>query len=180
MAILAGTSVLYSSIGEAGTQANRYPLSRLARRAWRSCAKRNRRALCLLGQTAENRPPKLMLLNRTLRLGKRRVWICGAEIVRFVDNRWERSFPRRRSLAPVVSMSGRDSVAMKAAVKKHSGRKFSRQTADNSYDSALALFAVRMATGLTNLSRGPVHGMSNNPARVQLRECSLLARQAGQ
>ena len=81
--------------------------------------------LSLLGQTGEQRPPKLMLLTGPL-VRERQVWICGAKIVQFVGNRWKRNFPRRRSLAPVVSTSGRVSVAMKAAVKKHSGRKFSR------------------------------------------------------
>ena len=66
LATLAGTSVLDSSTAEAGTQANQYPLSRLAGRAWSSCAKRNRRALCQLGQTGERRPPKLMLLTGPL------------------------------------------------------------------------------------------------------------------
>jgi len=63
---LAGTWVLDSSAAEAGTQANQYPLSRLALRAQGSCAKRNRRALCLLGQTGERRPPRLQLLTGPL------------------------------------------------------------------------------------------------------------------
>ena len=103
--------------------------------------KRNGRALSLLGQTGEQRPPKLMLLTGPL-VRERQVWICGAKIVQFVGNRWKRNFPRRRSLAPVVSTSGRVRVAMKAAVKKHSGRKFSRQIAGDSYDPVLALFAA--------------------------------------
>jgi hypothetical protein len=52
----------------------------------------------------------------------------------------------------VVSTSGRVSVAMKAAVKKHSGRKFSRQTADDSYDPVLALFAARDVTHIEQIS----------------------------
>jgi hypothetical protein len=71
-----------------------------------------------------------------------RVSKLHTRVVQFVGNRWKGNFPRRRSLAPVVSTSGRVSVAMKAAVKKHSGRKFSRQIANDSYDPVLALFAA--------------------------------------
>ena len=134
--------------------------------------------LCLLVQTGKPRPTKVASLAGPVR--QRQVYVCGAEIVQFVGNRWKRNFPRRRSLAPVVSTSGKVSVAIKAALKKHSGRKFSRQTDDDSHDPVCALFAARIATGLTNLPRGPVPGMSCNPAKVELRECSQLARQAAQ
>ena len=36
--------------------------------------------------------------------------LCGAEIVQFVGDFWKRNIPRRRSLAPAVSSSGRASA----------------------------------------------------------------------
>jgi len=61
--------------------------------------------LCLLVQTGKPRPTKVASLAGPVR--QRQVYVCGAEIVQFVGNRWKRSIPWTRSRARAVSSFGR-------------------------------------------------------------------------
>ena len=51
-------------------------------------------------------------------MGERQEYVCGAEIVQFVGNRWKRNIPRRRSRAPAVNSSGRASVLSQVSTRR--------------------------------------------------------------
>jgi len=125
-----------------------------------------------------DRQPRTGLLNSCCQhrpfVRERQVWICGVKIVQFVGNHCKRNFPRRRSLAPVVSTSGRASAAMKAAVKKPAGR--------NSAGGPTTIRTIRSLRFLRHKSQPD----SLTDRVVQSLEChvirqsaTLLARQAG-
>jgi hypothetical protein len=62
--------------------------------------------LCLLVQTGELRPIKIILLAGPF-VREKEVDVCGAEIAQFVGNRSKRNIPQRQSRAPAVSSSGK-------------------------------------------------------------------------